>query len=74
MTVTITYVTLKAHCDSGFMPNQRSKKRNAIIGVYVEHEVKAEIERRAKQNGMTLADYVRNLLKDTSDPKRRMNK
>jgi len=56
------------------MPNQRSKKRNAIIGVYVEHEVKAEIERRAKQNGMTLADYVRNLLKDTSDPKRRIKK
>jgi len=45
------------------MANQRSKKRNAQIGVFVEPEVKAHVERVAAQNRMTVADYVRSLLR-----------
>ena len=45
------------------MANQRSKKRNAQIGVFVEPEVKAHVERVALQKGMTVADYIRSLLR-----------
>ena len=45
------------------MANQRSKKRNAQIGVFVEPEVKAHVERAAKQKNMTVADYIRGLLR-----------
>ncbi|MCL1921293.1 MAG: hypothetical protein FWG50_09500 [Kiritimatiellaeota bacterium] len=45
------------------MANQRSKKRNAQIGVFVEPEVKAHVERVAKQKNMTVADYIRSLLR-----------
>ena len=45
------------------MANQRSKKRNAQIGVYVEPEVKARVEREAKRKNMTVADYIRELLR-----------
>ena len=44
------------------MANQRSKKRNAQIGVFVEPEVKAHVERIAMQKNMTVADYIRSLL------------
>ena len=44
------------------MANQRSKKRNAQIGVFVEPEVKAHVERVAMQKNMTVADYIRSLL------------
>ena len=43
-------------------PNQRSKKRNSMIGVYVEPNVKVEVERIARSKGLTMADYVRTLL------------
>ena len=57
-------------------PSQRSKKRNALIGVFVEPEVKAEVERTAAAKGMTVADYLRSLLasqKTNTDEKKNDN-
>jgi len=45
------------------MPNQRSKTRDKQISVFVEPEVKAQVECAAKQKNMTVADYVRGLLR-----------
>ena len=45
------------------MANQRSKKRNTQIGFYVEPDVKAYVGRAAKLKNMTVADYIRNLLR-----------
>lgn len=44
------------------MTNQRSKKRDKMVGAYVSPEVKARAQARAKELGMTLADYIRYLL------------
>jgi len=49
------------------MANQRSKKRNAQIGVFVEPEVKAHVERAAKLRNMTVADYIRDLLRSVRE-------
>ena len=49
------------------MANQRSKKRNAQIGVFVEPEIKAQVECAAKQRNMTVADYIRSLLRAERD-------
>jgi hypothetical protein len=49
------------------MANQRSKKRNAQIGVFVEPEVKARVEQAARQRNMTVADYIRSLLRAQQD-------
>lgn len=39
--------------------NQRSKKRDQLIGAYVSPELKARIVAEAKRKGTTLADYIR---------------
>jgi len=53
------------------MANQRSKKRNAPIGVFVEPEVKAQVEHAAKQKNMTVADYIRSLLRAEREKEQR---
>jgi len=53
------------------MANQRSKSRNASISVYVEPETKALVERAAKQRGMTVADYIRCLLRTEREKEQR---
>ena len=55
------------------MANQRSKKRNAQIGVFVEPEVKAYVERVAMQKNMTVADYIRGLLHTEREKEKRRN-
>ena len=47
------------------MTNQRSKKRDQMVGAYVTPEVKARAKAEAKKLGMTLADYIRYLLGTT---------
>ena len=44
------------------MTNQRSKKRDQMVGAYVTPEVKDRALAEAKKRGMTLADYIRFLL------------
>ena len=53
------------------MANQRSKRRNALIGVFVEPDVKAHVERAAKLKNMTVADYVRGLLRSEREKEQR---
>ena len=53
------------------MPNQRAKKRSAQIGVFVEPEIKAHVERAAKQRNMTVADYIRDLLRSAREKEQR---
>ena len=48
------------------MTNQRSKKRDQMVGAYVTPEVKARAKARAQELGMTLADYIRYLLDEMS--------
>ena len=55
------------------MANQRSKKRNALIGVYVEPEVKARVEQAAKDRNLTVADYIRYLLRTQQDKEKKRN-
>lgn len=45
------------------MSNMRSKKRDEILGVFVEPEVKKLVKEAAKAKGLTMADYLRQLIK-----------
>jgi len=41
------------------MANQRSKKRDYLVGAYVTPELKQQIKDAAKREGITMADYIR---------------
>jgi len=45
------------------MANMRSKKRDEILGVFVESEVKRLVKNAAKAKGLTVADYLRQLIR-----------
>ena len=44
------------------MANQRSKKRDKLIGAFVSPELKRLAVLAAKEQGITVADYVRNII------------
>jgi predicted HicB family RNase H-like nuclease len=44
------------------MANQRSKKRDKLIGAFVSPELKNLAVLAAKEQGITVADYVRNII------------
>lgn len=48
------------------MANQRSKKRNAIVGAYITPELKKQISEVAKKKGITLTDLIRELIIDST--------
>ncbi len=47
--------------------NQRSKKRNQLVGAYVTPELKEKIVKAAEHNGLTVADYVRMIIKENTE-------
>jgi hypothetical protein len=47
--------------------NQRSKKRNQLVGAYVTPELKEKIVKAAEYNGLTVADYVRMIIKENTE-------
>lgn len=55
------------------MTNQRSKKRDQMVGAYVTPEVKARAKAEAEKRGMTLADYIRYLLGATPGEENKKN-
>jgi len=47
--------------------NQRSKKRNHLVGAYVTPQLKAKIVQAAEDNGLTVADYVRMIIREHTE-------
>ena len=47
--------------------NQRSKKRNQLVGAYVTPELKERIVKAAYDRGLTVADYVRSIIKENTE-------
>lgn len=47
--------------------NQRSKKRNHLVGAYVTQELKDKIVQAAECKGLTVADYVRWIIKENTE-------
>ena len=48
------------------MPNKRSKERSKFVGFYADEELYADARRRAKALNMTVADFMRRLVRDNS--------
>lgn len=48
------------------MANQRSPKRNNMVGAYVTPALKSKAMKEAKARGMSVADYVRYLLENSN--------
>lgn len=46
--------------------NQRSKKRDEMVGAYVTPLVKARVKAAADKRGLTIADYVRWLVDENT--------
>jgi hypothetical protein len=47
--------------------NQRSKKRSKLVGAYVTEELKEKIVSAAEYKGLTVADYIRWIIKENTE-------